>query len=119
MPLNKTVNEYKIAWLQAALSSSKGDLIELEYLFYGANSGLAPVNKFSVSDHKLAYLRSATGTTTSITITDVEIKYFLSRGALGSAYDDLARNNWQTRPFVVASPASSYDTAVYDTATYA
>ena len=120
MPLDKTVNEYKIAWLQAALASVKTNLIELEYLFYGANSGLTPVARFSVTDHKLAYLRSATSTFTSITITDVEIKYFLGRGAVGSAYDDLARNNWQTKPFSGGgAPSNLYDTALYDTALYA
>ena len=117
MPLDKTLNEYKIAWLKAALASVKTNLIELEYLFYGANSGLTPVAKFSVSDHKLAYLKTATSTVTPISLLDVETKYFRARGATGSAYDDLAFDNWKNRPFATGA-TGLYDTALYDTATY-
>ena len=102
MPLDKTVNEYKIAWLQAALSSSKTNLIELESLFYSANSGLTPVAKYAVSDHELTYYKTATGTTGSISKTDAEIKFFNGRGATGSSYDDLARNHWRDKPFSVS-----------------
>ena len=100
MPLDKTTSEYKIAWLRAALGgSAKTNLIELESLFYAANSGLAPAAKFSVNDHKMAYYRTSTATTTPTSQQDVEIKFFKARGATGSDYDELARNHWRDKPF--------------------
>lgn len=83
-----TIADNKITQLQQTLGDTRTNLDDLEWSFYSANSGLTPPNKYSISDHKLAYykLEGAAGST----IREVEMSFWSLIGAQGNDYDSRA-----------------------------
>ena len=110
MPLSKTINEYKIAWLKAALGTSNYFSIQgLEFDFYSKNSGLTPVARFSVADHKRAFYITQTSASFKTSLTDLERIFWNSKGALSTQpYDRQAQQYYSTYPFVGGAVFAGY-----------
>lgn len=110
MPLSPTINEYKIAWLKAALGTSTYTGLQgLEFDFYSKNSGLTPVAKFSVADHKRAFYITQTSASTKISLSDLERIFWNSKGALSTQdYDKQAQQYYSTYPFVGGAALAGY-----------
>ena len=110
MPLSKTINEYKIAWLKAALGATNYTSIQgLEFDFYSKNSGLTPVARFSVSDHKRAFYILQTSASAKTSLSDLERVFWNSKGALSTQdYDKQAQTYYSTYPFVGGAVLAGY-----------
>lgn len=67
-----------------------------EFGYFSARSGLTPVSKFSLSDHKLAFYRAQNGTNTG-SLVDNEILYWatVDAGNNVGSYTDRARRNYE------------------------
>lgn len=98
----QTVNELKIAWLKSALGGTTySSILGLEFDFYSKNSGLTPISKYSVSDHKLAFLRSKLGLSvgSSISVVDAERQYWAANGGVGDSYQDRQVDFFKNHPY--------------------
>lgn len=84
--------------LLSATGLTTGGSQDLEWTYYSSRSGLTPANKFSIADHKKAFF--GTKGSTAKSLTDAEIQYYKSAGAVGKTFNEIANDFFANRAFV-------------------
>jgi hypothetical protein len=80
-----TLADAEIAFYKTATGQSVGTISDLEFKYYSGLSGLTPVNRYTLQDHKRAYWSGLTGITKA-SLADLEMAYL---DTIGIAYGSL------------------------------
>lgn len=91
-----SVNDVKLTNLRTKLAKTTGSVVDNEYAFFSANSGLPAAR--SLSDHKIAYykLKGAVGSS----VDDLELSFMRAQGASGASADSVYFDFYTNHVFI-------------------
>lgn len=101
--MSTSLQDAKLAWLQAALGSTDSEVTDLEFQFFSTYSGLTPVGSYSLNDHKRAFYTARNGLTASETYSLQDLEKYWWETTIGantySSFDDIVFDGYLNYPF--------------------